>query len=243
MLALYKKEIWSFLSSLIGYIVIVVFLLMTGLFMWIFPGEMNQIDRGFADLDTLFLIGPWVFMFLIPAITMRSFSEERRTGTMELLLTKPLSKVQIILAKFFSGLTLTVIAIIPTLFYYYSINKLGLPEGNIDHGGVWGSYLGLIFLSAVFVSIGMFASSLTSNQIVAFITAVFLSFFLFFGFESIASFDLLGSFDSWMLNIGIKQHYSSMSRGVIDTRDVAYFVGVSAIFILLTKFNLETGKQ
>jgi len=241
MLALYKKELWSFLSSLIGYIVIIVFLLMTGLFMWVFPG-MNQLDRGFADLDTLFFIGPWVFLFLIPAITMRSFAEEKRTGTIELLLTKPLSKTQIVMAKFFSGLTLTVISLIPTLIYYFTMIRLGNPVGNIDHGGVWGSYIGLILLSASFVSIGLFASSLTSNQIVAFILAVFLCFFLFFGFDSIASFDLLGNLDSLMVSLGIQQHYSSLSRGVIDTRDVAYFIGLSAIFILLTNYNLQTRK-
>ncbi|NNC82386.1 MAG: gliding motility-associated ABC transporter permease subunit GldF [Flavobacteriales bacterium] len=240
MWALLNKEINGFLSSLIGYVVIIVFLLMVSLFMWIFPGDMNVLDKGYAEMDTLFLIAPWVFLFLIPAITMRSFSEEKRTGTLELLLTKPLSVWQIILAKFFSGWLLTIISILPTVVYYFSIYNLADPIGNVDSGGILGSYIGLGFLSAGFVSIGIFASSLTENQIVAFILAVFLCFFIFIGFESIASFDLLGPLDSLMLDLGINEHYRSMSRGVVDSRDVLYFLGLCTVFLLLTKTSVES---
>ena len=242
MWALLKKEINGFLSSLIGYVVIIVFLLMVGLFVWIFPGDMNLLDKGYADMDSLFLIAPWVFLFLVPAITMRSFAEEKRTGTIELLLTKPLSTLQLILAKFFSGWLLTLIAIVPTIIYYVTIYQLADPVGNVDQGGILGSYIGLALLSAVFVSIGIFASSLTENQIVAFISAVFLCFFIFIGFESIASFDLLGPLDSLIIKFGINDHYRSISRGVVDTRDVAYFVGVCAIFIFLCKSVIESRK-
>ncbi len=242
MWALLKKEISGFLSSLIGYVVIIVFLLMVGLFMWIFPGDMNLLDKGYADMDTLFLIAPWVFLFLIPAITMRSFSEEKRTGTIELLLTKPLSVTELIMAKFLSGWILTLISILPTIIYYFTIYNLADPIGNVDQGGILGSYIGLSLLSASFVSIGIFASSLTENQIVAFITAVFLCFFIFIGFESIASFDLLGAFDSVIMKFGINEHYRSVSRGVLDTRDLVYFIGLCAIFILLTKASIESRK-
>lgn len=242
MRALYAKELRSFLNSINGYVVMVVFLLITGLYMWLFEGDFNQIDRGFADLDTLFFIAPWVFLFLIPAITMRTFAQERAEGTIELLLTKPLSKFQVILAKFLAGLSLTILALIPTLVYYVTIIYLGNPTNNVDHGGVWGSYLGLIFLSSAFVSIGIFSSSLTNNQIVAFIISLFMCFFLYFGFSALASFNLLGTFDNLMMNLGIQQHYSSMSRGVIDTRDITYFLGVTSIFLLLTNYNLETSK-
>jgi ABC-2 type transport system permease protein len=242
MWALLKKEISGFLSSLIGYVVIIVFLLMVGLFMWIFPGDMNLLDKGYADMDTLFLIAPWVFLFLIPAITMRSFSEEKRTGTIELLLTKPLSVTELIMAKFLSGWILTLISILPTIIYYFTIYNLADPIGNVDQGGILGSYIGLSLLSAAVVSIGIFASSLTENQIVAFITAVFLCFFIFIGFESIASFDLLGAFDSVIMKFGINEHYRSVSRGVLDTRDLVYFIGLCAIFILLTKASIESRK-
>lgn len=242
MWALLKKEVSGFLSSLIGYVVIIVFLLMVGLFMWIFPGDMNVLDKGYADLDTLFLIAPWVFLFLVPAITMRSFAEEKRTGTIELLLTKPLSTWQLILAKFFSGWLLTLIALLPTIVYYITVYQLADPVGNVDKGGIIGSYIGLSLLSAVFVSIGIFASSLTENQIVAFILAVFLCFFIFIGFESIASFDLLGPLDNVMIKLGVNDHYRSISRGVIDSRDLIYFMGVCALFVILTRSVIESRK-
>lgn len=242
MTALFLKEIRSFLGSLIGYIVMSVFLLLVGLFMWVFPGDMNALDAGYADIDTLFYIAPWVFMFLIPAITMRSFSEEKRTGTIELLMTKPIGSLQIVLAKYFAGLLLVIITLIPTLVYFISIGILGDPQWNIDVGGTLGSYIGLIFLAASYVAIGIFASSLTNNQIVAFLIAVVGCFFMYIGFQSISSFDLMGSLDAFFLKLGISDHYQSMSRGLIDTRDVLYFIGLIAIFTIFTNFKLQSEK-
>ncbi len=239
MWALFLKEINGFLSSVIGYIVIAVFLLLTGLFMWGFHGNLHVLDQGYATMDTLFYVAPWVFMFLIPAITMRSFSEERRTGTLELLFTRPLTDFHIVFAKYLAGVGLLVLALLPTLIYYYSLIELGNPVGNIDHGGTWGSYLGLLFLGAGFTAIGVFASSISDNQVVAFILAAFLCFICYNGLEQLASFDLFGSFDRVIQQIGIAEHYDSMSRGVIDTRDVIYFIAVSGIFLTLTRATLQ----
>ena len=241
MLALLKKEITVFFSSLTGYIAIIVFLTAISLFMWVFPGNFNVLEKGYANLDTLFIIAPWVFMFLIPAVTMRSFSEEWRNGTIELLLTKPLSSWQIILAKFFAGLTIVLFSIIPTFLYYFSVKQLSIAPG-IDEGATWGSYFGLIFLTSGFVAIGIFASAISKNQIVAFISGVFLSFFLFVGFEQISSFAIGAGIDSFLLKLGINEHYIAMSRGVIDTRDLIYFISLSAFFLLLTKLKLDSLK-
>ena len=242
MLALLKKEISSFLNSLIGYLVIIVFLLINGLFLWVFPLQFNILDFGFASIDNLFMLSPFVFLFLIPAITMRSFADEQKTGTIEVLLTKPLSDMQIIGAKYIAGLVLVLFALLPTLVYFVSVYKLGLPPGNIDMGGTWGSYLGLIFLAAGFVAIGIFASSLAENQIVAFIIAVILCGFLYIGFEFIYSLSLFGKIDLFIQSLGMNAHYASMSRGVIDSRDVLYFGSLIAIFLLLTKIKLESRK-
>ncbi len=240
MLALLNKEIRTFLSSLIGYVVIAVFLLVTGLFMWIFEGDTNILDAGYADIETLFYISPWVFMFLIPAITMRSFAEEKRSGTIELLLTKPLSDLQIILAKYFAGLLLVIIALIPTLIFYLSVYLLGSPVGNIDSGGTWGSYIGLLLLASGYLSIGIFASSITNNQIVSFLVSAMLCFFMYTGFQSLASFELLGSMDNFVMKLGMQDHYSSLSLGLIDSRDVIYFIALIFIFILFTKTVLNS---
>ncbi len=240
MRALILKEINSFLSSVIGYVVIAVFLLLTGLFMWGFPGALNVLDQGYATLDTLFYVAPWVFMFLVPAVTMRSFSEEKRSGTIELLFTRPLTDFQIIIAKYLAGVILVLLALLPTLVYYASVSYLGNPSGNVDTGGTIGSYMGLLFLSAGFASIGIFASAITENQVVSFIVALFLSFICYSGLGQIASFELLGSMDRFVQNLGIAEHYDSMSRGVIDTRDVVYFISLSGIFIILTKMVLQS---
>lgn len=240
MLALLKKEIRSFLSSLIGYIVMAVFLLLIGLFMWIFPGEWNTLDNGIASLDTLFVVAPWVFMFLIPAITMRSFSEERRIGTMELLLTRPLGDFQIVLAKFLGGVVLVAISLIPTLIYFFTVYQLGNPAGNIDTGATWGSYIGLLLLGSAYVAIGVFASSLTSNQIVAFLVAAMLCFFMFIGFESIASFERFGGLDSVLIRMGISDHYRSLSRGLVDSRDLIYFGIITLVFLLTSRTVIQS---
>ena len=242
MLTLLKKEISSFLSSLIGYIVITVFLLINGLFLWVFQGDFNILDFGYANLDGLFMIAPFVFLFLIPAITMRSFAEEKRTGTMELLLTKPLTEFEIVMAKFLSGLILVIFSLLPTLVYFFSVYQLGLPKGNIDLGGMWGSYAGLLFLGASFVAIGMFASSITDNQIISFIVAVFLCGFLYIGFDFIYSFALFGKVDLLIKSLGMNDHYQSMSRGVLDTRDMIYFLGLISFFILLSRYSIERRK-
>ncbi len=242
MYTLFKKELNGFLNSLIGYIVIVVFLLVIGLFLWVFPLQFNIFDFGYANVDGLFLLGPFVFLFLIPAITMRSFADEKRSGTLELLMTQPLTDLQVILAKFFAGMALVIFSLIPTLVYVYTVYQLGLPSGNLDMGSIWGSYIGLIMLAGAFVSIGIFSSSLTDNQIVSFILAVFLSFFMYIGFEFIYTFIISGKTGLLVQSIGLSDHYSSMSRGVIDTRDLIYFLSVMAFFILLTKVKLESRK-
>ena len=241
MLSLLKKEIQSFLGSLIGYIVIIVFLTTIGLIMWIFPGDLNILDSGYANIDTLFIIAPWVFMFLVPAITMRLFADERKSGTIEFLMTKPLTDYQIVFAKYLAGVLLVILSLLPTLVYFFSVYQLGATPGNIDTG-MWGSYLGLLFLASGFVSIGIFASSLSDNQIVAFIIAVFLCFFIHIGFEFISSLDLFGTVDLFIQKLGISEHYNSMSRGVIDTRDVVYFLSLIILFILLTKIKLSSRK-
>jgi ABC-2 type transport system permease protein len=242
MLTLLRKEISSFLSSLIGYIVITVFLLINGLFLWVFEGEFNILKFGYANLDGLFMIAPFVFLFLVPAITMRSFAEEKRTGTIELILTKPLTELKIVMAKFLAGLILVIFSLLPTLIYVFSVYQLGMPKGNLDLGGIWGSYIGLLFLSASFVSIGMFASTLSENQIVSFIIAVFLCGFIYIGFDFIYNLDLFGKVDLLIKSLGINEHYKSMSRGVLDTRDMLYFLGIIALFILLSRFSIERRK-
>lgn len=219
-----------------------VFLLLTGLFMWVFPGDVNQLERGTADLDTLFYVAPWVFMFLIPAITMRSFSEEKRTGTLELLLTKPITDSHIIISKFMAGWFLVLISIIPSIVYFISIYLLGDPIGNLDTGGILGSYIGLLLLGMCFVSVGLFASTLTSNQVVAFILATFISFIFFAGIEMMANFNLMGTLDHLLLSSSLNEHYLSMSRGILDTRDIIYFLGFASIFLILTQFVLSSRK-
>ncbi|MBX7202466.1 MAG: gliding motility-associated ABC transporter permease subunit GldF [Bacteroidia bacterium] len=238
MFALLKKEVAAFLNSLVGYIVISVFLLAMGLSLWLFPGSFNIPQGGVSSLENYFVLAPWVFMFLIPAITMRSFAEERRTGTIELLLTRPLTEWHIVLAKYLAGLVLVTLAIVPTLIYFYSVYMLGNPVGNIDTGSTIGSYLGLLLLAAAFVAVGNFASVLSDNQIVAFLLGFFLCFFLFAGFDSIATMKWLGRLGLLVSYLGISEHYSSMSRGVVDSRDLVYFFGFILLFLTFTRFRL-----
>ncbi len=241
MLSVLKKEINGFLSSLIAYIVMAVFLIAIGLFMWVVP-DMNVFDNGYANLDTLFSMGPWVFMFLVSAITMRFFSEEKRSGTIELLTTKPLTDWDIILGKYFAGVFLVLFSIVPTFLYYYTIYELGAPQGNMDIGATWGSYLGLFMLASCFVSVGIFSSAITSNQIVSFILSMFLCFFFFIVFDLFSDFKLLGSFDSVIQYLSINTHYDSISRGVLDSRDVVYFISFNMAFLWFTRISFASRK-
>lgn len=234
MFSLLKKEIASFFGSLTGYVVVFVFLLATGLFLWVLPGNFNIPDSGYASLDGLFGLAPWVYLFLVPAVTMRLFAEEKRLGTMEVLLTRPLSVLQIVLAKYLAGLLLVVISLLPTFLYFYSVYVLGNPIGCIDMGGTWGAYIGLFFLAAIYVAIGLFASALTDNPVFAFLLAMALSFLMYLGFDLVGAMQFPSAIQQFLINLGINEHYQSVSRGVVDSRDVVYFLVVIALFIFLT---------
>ena len=235
------REIKSFFGSPIGYLVIAIFLLMNGLFLWVFEGEYNILKTGFADMTPFFTLAPWILIFLIPAVTMRSFSDEKKQGTLELLFTKPLSIWQIVNGKFLGALLLILMAIVPTFIYVWTIYGLGMLEGNIDMGSTIGSYFGLLFLISGYSSIGIFTSTLSENQIVAFIVAVFLCFFLYFGFEGLAT--VTPNFSTFISALGMQDHYKSMSRGVIDTRDITYFVSITIAFLSFTVYNLKSFKS
>ncbi|PAM91496.1 gliding motility-associated ABC transporter permease subunit GldF [Flavobacterium sp. IR1] len=234
------REIKSFFGSPIGYLVIGVFLISNGLFLWVFEGDYNILNTGYADLTPFFTLAPWILIFLIPSVTMRSFSDERKQGTLELLLTKPLSVWEIANGKFLGSFFLIILAIIPTFVYVKVISGLGAPEGNIDMGSTIGSYFGLLFLIAAYTSIGIFTSTLSENQIVAFIIAVFLCFFFYFGFEGLAT--LLPEYSSIISVFGMQNHFKSMSRGVIDTRDVIYFLSITVLFLSFTVYQLKSFK-
>ena len=242
MYAIFLKEVQQFFSTLIGYMAIIVFLLVLGLFVWVFP-DTNVLDFGYATLDSFFDMAPYILIFLIPAITMRSFAEEINSGTIELLATRPVTDLQIILGKYFAALLLVVIAIVPTIVYLFTVYFLASPVGNIDLGGMIGSYFGLLFLGAVFVAIGIFCSSITANQIVAFIAGVFLCFFLYVAFDYVAQFGVfIGKNDYLVENLGLSAHYNAMGKGVVDSRDVVYFLSVIALFIAFTKTALSSRK-
>jgi len=239
MLQVFSKEFSSFLNSLIAYVVIGVFLTAMGLLMWVFP-DTSVLEYGYADMDTLFTLSPYVFIFLVPAITMRSFAEEKRGGTLELLFTKPLSDWDIILGKFFASFILVLFAVLPTLIYYYSIYTLGNPAGNLDTPGIIGSYIGLAMLAAAFSAVGILASSVAPNQIVAFVAAAFLSFFLFSGFDAVSSLSLWSGNALSIKQLGMLFHYESMSRGLIDSRDLLYFGSVIFLILATTKLILSS---
>lgn len=242
MITIFKKEFFGFFNSLTAYVVVIVFLLINSLFLWILPGNLNMLDYGYADLDGLFSIAPYTFMFLIPALTMRFFSEEHRSGTIELLMTKPISDLNIILAKYLAALALVIFSIIPTLIYFYSVYQLGFPKGNLDFGAFWGSFTGLILLGATFVSIGIFSSVLTNNQILSFIAAITLSAFFYLGLDYISQAESFNSLSLLIQNMGISAHYTSINRGVLDSRDLIYFLSIISLFIYFTKILLGRRK-
>lgn len=238
MLAIFRKEISGFFSNLTGYIVIIVFLLIISLFMWVFPGEWNIIDSGYAGLDTLFFLAPFVFLFLVPAVTMRMIAEEKRSGTIELIYSKPITERGIILGKYLAAVALVLLSLLPCMVWYISVYLLGEVPGNLDRGGTWGAFIGLFFLAAAYASAGIFASSLTDNQVIAFIITVLICFILFMGFDSFAYLPGMKKIGEFVINLGINEHYKSMSRGVLDIRDITYFVAVSAIFNEATRLVL-----
>jgi ABC-2 type transport system permease protein len=217
---------------MVAYVTIGVFLLVMGLFLWVFP-ESSILEYGYAGLDSLFSTAPYLFMFLIPAITMRSLAEERKEGTFEILATRPITDWQIVFGKYLACVVIVLFALLPTLVYYYSVYTLGTPQGNIDTGAVIGSYIGLFLLGGAFVAIGLFASGITGNQIIAFTIAVFLCFIAYSGLDSLSS--LLSLQSLGLQNFGINQHYQSISRGVLDTRDLVYFLSFIGLFLIITK--------
>ncbi|MEM6396235.1 MAG: gliding motility-associated ABC transporter permease subunit GldF [Bacteroidota bacterium] len=242
MLAIFRKELNAFFSSLVGYVVIGLFLTILGLFMFVF-NDTSLLEYGFATLDPFFGLVPNVFILIIPAICMRTFAEERQTGAIELLLTKPLKEWRIVLGKFLACFSLVLFALLPTVLYYFTMYQLAQPVGNIDQGAIMGSYFGLVFLAGAFVSIGLFASSLTSNQIVSFLLAAALCFWMYFGFDYISTLDVFfGRSDAFIQSLGMRDHFDSLSRGLIDTRDLVYFVSITAFFLMLTLLNLERRK-
>ncbi len=240
MFSLFKKEFSSFLNTFIGAIILGGFVLVNGLFLWVFSGNYNILDNGYASIDGLFSIAPITFLFLIPAITMRMFAEERKSGTLELLLTKPLTELQVVLGKYLAAFALVFVALLPTLIWVVSVYFWGFPKGNIDLGGTWGSYIGLLFIGGAFTAIGVWASTLTDNQAAAFLISVSLSAFFYLGFELIAPF--FGKTELIIQQLGANAHYLSLSRGVIDSRDVIFFLSVITLFIALSRLSLERRK-
>lgn len=241
MWSIFKKEINTFLNSLIAYLVMAVFLVTMGLLVWVFP-DTSIFEYGYADLGIFFNLAPYVFMFLIPAITMRALAEESKTGTLELLLTKPINELRLLLGKYLAGITLVIVTLIPTLVYYFSLSYISNPAGNIDTAGIMGAYVGLIFLASAYTAIGIFASSLSENQIVAFIIAVFISFIFFMGFSSVADLAFVSEWGVQIEKIGMLAHYDALGKGVIDLRDVIYFISVTAAFLGATFWVLKLKK-
>ncbi|HLF65910.1 MAG TPA: ABC transporter permease [Saprospiraceae bacterium] len=242
MIEILKKELIHFFGSLTGSMTIAVFLLITGLFMWVLP-DFSILDGLYASLDQLFSLAPIIFIFLVPAITMRTFSDERQTGNFEMLRTKPVTAAGIVFGKYFATMILVVIALVPTFIYYYSVYTLGSPKGNIDSGQIFGSYLGLIALASAFAALGIFASALTKNQIVAFLGGCFLCFFFYWTFYYLSKLPVFfGKTDDFIQRLGIDYHYISMSRGVLDTRDVFYFIAFGGIALILTLMMINRNK-
>ena len=240
MRSIFIKEINSFFSSIVGYVALLVFLVACGLFLWIIP-QYSILGYGYASMERFFEIAPWLLLLLVPAVTMRSFADEFRTGTIEWLSTKPLTDMDIILGKYFATLALIVFALVPTLVYVFTIGSLTLPDITLDSGAIIGSYVGLFFLAATFGAVGVFCSSLTSNQVVGFLIALLACYLLYTGFEQLSKLPKLSEgIDYYLSMIGMEFHYNSISRGLIDSRDVVYFLSVIILFMSLTRFSLSS---
>ncbi len=238
MISIAKKELHQYFSSLTGYITIVLFLVINALYLFVLKGS-NIFDFGYATLISFFEFAPWIFIFLIPAISMRSFADEFKSGTFETLQTRPLTQWQIVLGKYAAILLVIMIALIPTLLYVITIHSLS-SAGGVDSGAITGSYIGLFFLAAVFAAISVWCSSLTSNAVIAFLVSAFACIILYFGFTAVSKLPVFtGNADYYIEMLGIDFHYQSISRGVIDTRDVIYFVTVIFLFLFATQKKLN----
>ncbi|CAN5190663.1 gliding motility-associated ABC transporter permease subunit GldF [soil metagenome] len=241
MLAIFRKEVNQFFSSPIAYIIMGVFLTALGLLLWVFP-DTSLLENGYADMGTFFNLTPYVMLFLVPAITMRAIADEVRSGTLEWLLTKPVSRWGVVVGKFLASWLLVVLTLLPTLLYYVTLYQLGAPAGNIDSAGVFGSYIGLILLSGVFVSVGLWASSLNDNQVVAFVLGVFFCFLLYAGLSALAGLSILGSVAYYLSSFALDEQYRALGRGVIDSRNVIYLFSLIILFLLLTANRLKASK-
>ncbi|MDR1877023.1 MAG: ABC transporter permease subunit [Flavobacteriaceae bacterium] len=234
MFSIFKKELWSYFGTLGAYIIALVFILINSLFLWFFDTDFNVFSIGTASLNSFFVLAPWALMFLIPALTMKSIAEEEQNGTLLWLFSQPVSVLSIVIGKYLAVLLLVLFALFFTVVYVYTVYMISMPEGNIDLGIIFSGYIGLFFLSAAFVSIGIFSSSLVKNQVMAFIIGIFFCFFCFFGFENLASYNLLGNLDYVLQRIGFYQHYISFTKGIVDTRDLGYFIFVVFLFMLFS---------
>ncbi len=242
MRSIFIKEINSFFSSIVGYVALLVFLVACGLFLWIIP-EYSILGYGYASLDRFFAIAPWLLLLLVPAVTMRSFADEFRTGTIEWLSTKPVTDIEIILGKYFATLALIVFALLPTLIYVFTISNLSFPDVGLDTGALTGSYIGLFLLAATFAAVGVFCSSLTANQVVGFLISLMACYLLYTGFEQLSKLPKFSEgIDYYLSMTGMEFHYNSISRGLIDTRDIVYFLSIIALFVSLTRFSLNRRK-
>lgn len=242
MIALFRKELNQFFSTLIGLLTIIIFLIVNALMMWVFSGDFNVLDYGYANMDAFFMLSAILFLIFIPAICMRFFSEEYRTGTMEILLTKPISSWNVVMSKYLAANTLVLIAILPTLIYFVSIYFLGETIGNLDVGGIMGSYLGLFMLSSAFIAIGIFASTISANQVVAFLIAIVCNVIIYYGFDILGAGPFLQNWDLFISNLGISTHYAVMSNGVIDSRDILYFMSLCFLFLMLSRTIIQSKK-
>lgn len=239
MYPIFKKEITGFFASPIGYLAIALFLILNGLLLWVFKGNFNIFDSGFAELTPFFQLAPWILTFLVPAICMKLFSDEMKLGTIELLFTKPVSLKNIVLGKYFAAFFVAAVALLPTLLYVIALWKLGNPPGNLDIGSTIGSYVGLLFLIAAYTAIGLFSSTLSENQVVSFLTGMFLCFFFYYGFEGLSALPFFSETSIFIENLGLKAHFSSIARGVVDTRDLLFFLSIAFIFLVLTTLKLR----
>lgn len=238
MKSLIRKELALYFSNLSGYLISCLFLLITGLFLWVIPGNWNIFSAGYANLDGLFELAPWLYLFLIPAVSMKLFSDEYRLGTMELLMTSPLSSWQIVIAKYISGLIVILLSLLPTFIYLYSVNAMASPVGNIDLGAIMGSYIGLLLLACIYLAIGLFTSSFTENQIIAFLIALVICYVLYTGLDFAASISN-GHWAHFISNGGIASHYEALSRGVVEFSDLMYYVSMTLLFLYFSKLRIE----